>query len=76
VNAAIEETAARAYRRLAPTRSMKLTGKLARGRKRFAPGLTMRFQQDAIVDQARKHRKRSPDEVARIQGQRALNRRG
>jgi hypothetical protein len=30
---------------------------------------------DAIVDQARKHRKRSPDEVATIQSQRALNRR-
>lgn len=27
----------------------------------------------AIVDQARKHRKRSPDETARIQSARALN---
>jgi hypothetical protein len=27
----------------------------------------------AIVDQARKHRQLSPDEVARIQSQRALN---
>lgn len=29
----------------------------------------------AMVDQARKHRKRSPDEIARVQSQRALNRR-
>jgi hypothetical protein len=29
----------------------------------------------AIVEQARKHRKRSPDEVARAQSERALNRR-
>jgi hypothetical protein len=29
----------------------------------------------AVVDQARKHRKRSPDEVSRIQSQRALNQR-
>ena len=30
---------------------------------------------DAIVDQARKHRKRSPDEMARIQSERVTGRR-
>jgi hypothetical protein len=29
----------------------------------------------ALVDQARKHRKRSPDEIAKVQSQRALNQR-